>query len=189
MNSRSILFVDGENLTMRYQDMLATGRTPRQGIAYEQGTYIWSDRLTNKPYNGLPDLVRVHYYTSVVGDSDRVECTQRDIAAIHFASQGPDRRHEGQLVPLVFKKDKKSKKTRNVDLQIIVDVMRYAFTDAVDRVYLATGDGDFIPLISEVMRRGKQVELLAFSSGLSPLLRSRVDRLHIIDDIFFEDEA
>ncbi len=67
--------------------------------------------------------------------------------------------------------------------------MRYAFTDAVDRVYLATGDGDFIPLISEVMRRGKQVELLAFSSGLSPLLRSRVDRLHIIDDIFFKDEA
>lgn len=189
MNPRSILFVDGENLTMRYQEMVETGRAPRHGVAFKPATYIWSDRLTYNPYDGLPNLIRVHYYTSVVGDSVLVEDTQREMAAIKFVSQGPDRRHVGQLVPLVFKKDKKSKKTRNVDLQIIVDVMRYAFTDAVDRVYLATGDGDFIPLITEVMRRGKQVELLAFSSGLSPLLRSRVDRLHIIDDIFFEEEA
>lgn len=189
MNPRSILFVDGENLTMRYQEMVASGRNPRDGVAHKPHTYVWSDKLTYKPHDGLPNLVRVHYYTSVVGDSNLVEDIQREMAAITFASPGSGQHHKGQLVPLVFKKDKKSKKTRNVDLQIIVDVMRYAFTDAVDRVYLATGDGDFIPLISEVMRRGKQVELLAFSSGLSPLLRSRVDRLHIIDDIFFKDEA
>ena len=189
MNPRAILFVDGENLTMRYQEMVASGRNPRDGVAHKPDTYVWSGKLTHDPYAGLPNLVRVHYYTSVVGDSALIEATQCEMAAITFASPGPDRRHVGQLVPLVFKKDKKSKKARNVDLQIIVDVMRYAFTDSVDRVYLATGDGDFIPLISEVMRRGKQVELLAFSSGLSPLLRSRVDRLHIIDDIFFKDEA
>lgn len=65
--------------------------------------------------------------------------------------------------------------------------MRYAFTDTIDRIYLASGDGDYAPLIHEVMRRGKQVELLAFSSGLNAVLRPLVDRVHILDDRFFKD--
>ena len=186
MTARSILFVDGENLTLRYQESLQSGRTPRVAVQHKPDVYVWSSKMTYEPYGGLPNLVRVHYYTSVTGDQLLVEATQQEIAEITFASHGADRHHQGQLVPTVFKKEKKSKKTRNVDIHMIVDVMRYAFTDAIDRVYLATGDGDFLPLISEVMARGKQVELLAFSSGLSPKLRSKVDRLHLLDQVFFE---
>jgi uncharacterized LabA/DUF88 family protein len=187
MTPRSILFVDGENLTFRFQEMVALGRTPKPAVVHKPDVYVWHSRVTYDPHGGLGNLVRVHYYSSVVGNPDIVETTQREISDIEFLSFGQERNHVGRIVPVIFKKEKKSKKTRNVDLHMIVDVMRYAFTDAIDRVYLATGDGDFLPLISEVMRRGKQVELLAFSSGLSPVLRSRVDRLHILDSTFFED--
>jgi uncharacterized LabA/DUF88 family protein len=189
MTPRSILFVDGENLTIRYQEMLAAGRKPKTSVEHKADVYVWHTKMTYEPWAGLPNLIRVHYYTSVTGDQQLVEATQRELSQINFVSQNPDRHHQGQLVPMVFKKERKSKKTRNVDIQMIVDVMRYVFTDAIDRVYLATGDGDFLPLISEVMARGKQVELLALSSGLSPRLRSRVDRLHLLDDTFFEAES
>ena len=66
--------------------------------------------------------------------------------------------------------------------------MRYVFTDAIDRVYLASGDGDYAPLTTEVMRRGKHVELLAFSSGLNSALLPLVHRVHNLDDQFFKDE-
>ena len=72
-----------------------------------------------------------------------------------------------------------------MDIQIVIDVMRFAFTDEVERVYLASGDGDYLPLISEVMRRGKQVELLAFSSGLSGALPYSVDSFYSLDNLFF----
>ena len=91
-------------------------------------------------------------------------------------------------MPIIFKKSSKSQKTRNIDIQIVIDVMRFAFTDSIDRIYLASGDGDYMPLIMEVMRRGKQVELLAFSSGLNGELSSIVDRVHRLDDSFFEEQ-
>ena len=186
MSARSILFVDGENLTLRFQEMIAEGREPNKTVKHKQNVYVWHDKITYSPYSGLSDIIRVHYYTSVTGDQDLVEATQRELSELLFASRGSDGHHLGQLVPMVFKKERRSKKTRNVDIQMIVDVMRYAFTDSIERVFLATGDADFLPLISEVMRRGKQVELLALSSGLNPKLRSRVDRLHLLDDTLFE---
>jgi uncharacterized LabA/DUF88 family protein len=67
--------------------------------------------------------------------------------------------------------------------------MRFAFTDEIDRVYLASGDGDYLPLIQEVMRRGKQVELLAFSSGLNNALPYSADNFFNLDPVFFRGES
>jgi uncharacterized LabA/DUF88 family protein len=67
--------------------------------------------------------------------------------------------------------------------------MRFAFTDEIDRVYLASGDGDYLPLIEEVMRRGKQIELLAFSSGLNYTLPYSVDSFNELDIVFFGSES
>jgi uncharacterized LabA/DUF88 family protein len=53
-------------------------------------------------------------------------------------------------------------------------------------VYLASGDGDYLPLLQEVMRRGKQVEVLAFSSGLNEQLTYSVDRFLSLDEVFFD---
>lgn len=181
-----MLFVDGENLAMRYQQMLDDGRKPRGGVAHVKDTYVWHSRMTSTSYNGLPNLARVYYYTSVTGDDDRVEMVRSQLSAITFSSPINGGTHQAQLVPAVFKKLRKSAKTRNVDIQIVIDVLRYCYSGAVDRIYLASGDGDYMPLIQEVMKKGTQLELLAFSSGLNVRLRTAVDRLHLLDDLFFQ---
>ncbi|MEI2646943.1 MAG: NYN domain-containing protein [Candidatus Competibacter sp.] len=187
--SRSIVFADGENLTFRYQEMLAAGKIPRQDTVHVVDTFVWNSRLTRSNYEALDNVIRVHYYTSATGDHDKIAALQEQLSQQKFVSPIGGSFHYGQVVPLVFKKLAQSKKTRNVDIQIVIDIMRYAFTDAIERIYLASGDGDYAPLITEVMRRGKQVELLAFSSGLNSILRSLVDWVHILDDKFFEDEG
>jgi uncharacterized LabA/DUF88 family protein len=189
MTPRSIVFVDGENLTFRYQEMVAAGRIPHQGTAHIADTFVWNSNVTRSRFDALENVIRVHYYTSATGDHDKIASLQEKLSQQTFVSPNGGSFHHGQVVPLVFKKLAQSKKTRNVDIQIVIDIMRYAFTDAIDRVYLASGDGDYAPLITEVMRRGKQVELLAFSSGLNTALRPLVDRVHMLDDKFFKDES
>jgi len=63
--------------------------------------------------------------------------------------------------------------------------MRFALSDAIDLVYLASGDGDYLPLVSEVMRHGKQVYVAAFSSGLNAELTHSVDEFFNLDGVFF----
>ena len=187
MPPRSILFVDGENLTFRFQEMVKAGHVPRSDTVHSVDTFVWNSNVTRSRYDALDNVIRVHYYTSATGDHDKITTLQEELSRQTFVSPTPSGYHHGQVVPLVFKKLAQSKKTRNVDIQIVIDIMRYAFTDAIDRIYLASGDGDYIPLITEVMRRGKQVELLAFSSGLNPALLPLVDRVHKLDDKFFKE--
>ena len=56
----------------------------------------------------------------------------------------------------------------------------------VDALYLVSGDGDFIPLIQAVMRKGMQVNLLALSDGLNPQLPISVDEFECIDFLLFQ---
>ncbi|MBL8419023.1 MAG: NYN domain-containing protein [Dechloromonas sp.] len=182
---RAILFVDGENLTMRYQAMLRDGARPREAILHRPDTYVWREQLTRSRFRSLEKIVRTYYYTSAAGDEDLVNTVRAELARIRYSSRGDDGGMSGQIVPIVFKKSAQDRKTRKVDIRIAIDVMRFAFTDEVERVYLASGDGDYLPLIDEVMRRGKQVEILSFSSGLSEALPRSVDMFHDLDDVFF----
>ena len=182
---RSILFVDGENLTMRYQDSLAEGRLPAEGVIHQKDVYVWHPKITRNQDFELIKVVRVCYYTSVVGDDPKVDAMRRELSSIRFDTIADDGGISGQIVPIVFKKLAKSQKTRNVDIQIVIDIMRFAFMDQIDRIYLASGDGDYMPLITEVMRRGKQLELLAFSSGLNDVLPCSVDSFFSLDSVFF----
>jgi uncharacterized LabA/DUF88 family protein len=69
---------------------------------------------------------------------------------------------------------------------ITIDVMRHSYTDAVDVVYLFSGDGDFVELVKDAGRGGKRVCVAAFSSGLDPRLRLVADRFALLDDLYFE---
>lgn len=184
LTPRSILFVDGENLVMRYQEMLAAGKQPDEPIIHVPDVFVWHPGFMR--WNDLNSVIRVSYYTSVVGDDQRVAEVKKIIAGQTYMSPTDNGAVNGQLIPVVFKKPSRSQKTRNVDIQIVIDVMRYAFTDEIDRVYIASGDGDYLPLLAEVMRRGKQVEVFAFSSGLNPVLPYSVDRFSLLDTPFFK---
>jgi uncharacterized LabA/DUF88 family protein len=186
---RAILFVDGENLTMRFQAMLRAGARPKKSIEHRKDVYVWSEYLTRSPMWTLQKIVRTYYYTSVAGDEPAAEEVRNLLAEIKFSSRGEDGGIDDQrIVAIVFLKSSQDLKTRKVDIRIVIEIMRFAFTDELERVYLASGDSDYVSLIDEVMRRGKQVELLAFSSGLSPLLPRSVDRFHSLGDAFFDTE-
>jgi len=184
---RAILLVDGENLVFRYQEMLKAGRKPLPDVVHLPDVFVWHDSVTTHAAFGY---TRVCYYTSVVGDDDAVATTKAEIGKILFRCS-PDARmqYTGQLVPRVFKKLAKSKKTRNVDIQIIIDVMRSAHAAAHDLIVVASGDGDYLPLFSEVMHSGKQLYVAAFSSGLNPAIPYSVDEFIDLDRFFFAPDG
>jgi uncharacterized LabA/DUF88 family protein len=59
------------------------------------------------------------------------------------------------------------------DVGIAVDAIRTA--EIVDTVVLASGDGDFIPLVQYLQNQGRRVEVLAFGPSASGRLREIAD--------------
>jgi uncharacterized LabA/DUF88 family protein len=181
------LFVDGENLVMRYQAMIADGRKPKKGVIHVPDSFVWHPGITTW---SCMDIQRVNYYTSATGDQQRINELRSQIASttfeyIHeFDNEVPQ--GSAQLLPKVFHKSSKSQKTRNVDINIVIDMMRAAHLGSVEMLLLLSGDGDYIPVIEECMRQGKTVWACSFSSGLNQLLPSSVDLYETLDDIFFD---
>ena len=69
MQYKTIILVDGENLVMRYQRMLSDGNKPLKGVLHESDCFVWHPRIF-KDYK--VDIVRVGYYTTVVGDDAKL---------------------------------------------------------------------------------------------------------------------
>ena len=184
---RTYVFVDGENLVMRYQAMVADGFKPRKGVVHVPDVFVWHPGITTWD---CVNIARAYYYTSATGDSQRIVELRKKIAGTLYSfsferSTFPVADGEAQLVPRIFHKSSQSRKTRNVDINIVIDVMRAGHLDNIDLIYLVSGDGDYMPLIEEVMRLGKEVNLSAFSSGLNEALVSSVDDFYSLDDVFF----
>jgi uncharacterized LabA/DUF88 family protein len=179
MRSHQFMFIDGENLLFRYQAMLAEGKRPRNEVVHRPDEFVWSPHVFD--HTGF-DFVRATYYTSVVGDTDKLTALTGFIKA-----QGVRR---GGIYPLlhvcVFKKDAKAQKTRSVDINITIDALRHAFHNDADEFTFITGDSDFVLLVEAVMREGKYVRVMALSSGLLPRLQHAADNFWPLDDFFFE---
>src|SRR5439155_273362 len=62
---RTLAFLDGENLTCRYQDIVTNGRQPRKEVVHHPDSFVWHPGMTTWSYL---DVIRVAYYTSIVGD-------------------------------------------------------------------------------------------------------------------------
>lgn len=185
MSRRAMVFVDGENTVYRYQAMLAEERHAALHVLHSRDAYVWHHDIAQ--FRAW-DLVRVSYYTSRVGDEDSVHELEIELAKIKYKFLRPSRlRDYGFLVPRVFKKQKKNQKTAAVDINIAIDVLRHVYTNAIDEFLLISGDGDYLPLIQDAMRYGKTVYVGAFSSGLSPLLRTTPDEFIDLDKMFFKD--
>src|SRR3989339_676227 len=59
------------------------------------------------------------------------------------------------------------------DVGMAVDAIR--LSPSVDTIVLATGDGDFIPLVEYLQAHGKLVEVMAFSKSASGKLKESAD--------------
>lgn len=182
---KAIVLADGENLVFRFQAMLEGGRKQRKGVHHIEDVLVWHDAIADE---FMKEVLRVSYYTSVVGDDATILRFKNQISSIQFGYNRGEYSGDARLVPHVFKKEKKSQKSRLVDIHMTIDAMRHSFSEGIDQVFLLTGDGDFYEVIREVMKRGKAVYVAAFSSGLDQRIPSLVDKFVDLDRIFFEPQ-
>lgn len=190
----TLIFVDGENLVFRYQEMIAAGRKPAPGNIHIPDCFIWNQSVLN---DHLWNLKRVAYHTSVIGDDNKVREVRTQIAATTFSCRidvlGESCQHSttrtGQIVPFVRKKASKSKKESICDVGLAVDIMRACYRDHADIIWLFSGDGDFLSLISEIIHSGKVSYVSAFSSGLCEEIPFVVDEFIPLDKHFFVDDT
>lgn len=181
MTNRTIVLADGENLVTRYQSMLSSGATSTEETEHIQDVFVWHPKFTMC----VPmQVFRVSFYTTQVADEDKLEETRRAIASHHYKCHSISRQEYGDIgniCPHVFKKEMRSHKTKSVDINITIDALRHTYNDSMDILFLLTGDGDYIPLIQEVMRQGKRVFVGAFSEGVNPALKHIPDRFFDLD--------
>ena len=182
-----MFFADGENLVFRYQEMLATGRVPKKDVVHIRDEFVWAGGITTGVCH---DIVRATFYTSAFGDEEKVRALRTVIAETAYefvyTPDGDIPQATGSLVPMVFKKERKSKKSRSVDIQMTIDLLRHAMRRDCDHFIILTGDGDFIPIVRECMSLGIEVSVRGFSSGLNPDLKISADTFGLLDDEFFE---
>lgn len=181
-----MLFVDGENLTIRGQQ-LAEARTDVVELSpqiytvpyYVPDVLLWFD-LNPKSLWGPNDwnlqepAIRAHYYTSAIGDAPRLDEIRAYLRQIGFH-------------PEIFQKPK-GVRSKGVDISLTKDMLSHAFLDNYDAAVLIAGDADYIPLVREVQRLGKQVFLSFFQTdglGLNPMLKVLTDGFHPLEPFFF----
>ena len=165
-----MLFVDGENFTIQGQE-LANKKSIAltEGRYYSKNTFLWipgfdaHQRCADGHLTLSPMSIRSMYYTSVVGDTEKMEEIRTKLWELKFQ-------------PETFKKRKQREKAKGVDIALTKDLMFNAFRGNYDVAVLITGDGDFVPVIEEVRRLGKVVYLAFFETiGLSKSLKLACD--------------
>ncbi len=181
---RWMMFVDGENLTIRAQRLAQDkGISLQEGPYFRRDIWVWlpeREATTRLLYNenGPEELqllgVRAYYYTSTTGDEDKIRSIRQAIWDVGFQ-------------PEVFKKPRKQDRTKGVDIALATDLLGNAYRDNYDAAVLVAGDGDYVPLVEEVKRLGKVVHVAFFGEkgrGLSPELRISSDRFWELEHVF-----
>lgn len=172
-------FVDGENFTIRGQEFAkSSGLSLVEGKYYSPNVYLWIPDVG--PRHDLYEdealleysAIRAYYYTSLVGDDNRLTVTRDALWALGFT-------------PSVFKKSRQELKAKGVDITLARDLLMHAVHDHYDVAVLLAGDGDYIPLVDEVKRLGK-VLYVAFvgNDGLNSDLRRACDTFFDLTNLF-----
>jgi uncharacterized LabA/DUF88 family protein len=181
MSPTAMLFIDGENLLIRFEAMLSNGRKPVVDIMHAPGEFVWAPNFAQ--YKDL-EITRASYYTTHVGDDLTQRNLEESLAKLPWHCHRT--RVSGSMNPHVFRKSKKSQKTASVDINIAIDVLRHCYQKDVGAVYIVAGDGDYIPLIKEAMRTGTRVFVGALSDGLNSALPIVPDSFDLLDRVFFQ---
>lgn len=170
----SMVFVDGENLAVRYGSLLQSkGMSAPEHAAFEPDVYVWSTGLNNICYWG--GVRRCHYYTSITGDTDKITDVVDKLKAA------------GIQAPNVFKKTK-NKGSKRVDISLATDMLIHAARKNYETAVLVAGDEDYVPLVEAVKSEGRRVVLWFVSDGLSPALRRAADYFAELDEVLLSPQ-
>lgn len=162
---------------------MALTRKINQNVVHIPDIFIWHQHMGSA--SGW-SAIRVNYYTSATATEDKIVEYEKKIATVLVPKPSES---ASQICPRIFKKAAKSRKTKIVDISIAIDALRHSYHRHVDAIWLFSGDGDYLPLVKEVMRNGTQVWLGAFSDGLDAKLSHSVDRFVDLDQWFFLKES
>lgn len=114
-----MVFADGENLVLRFQEMVRRGFVPQDNVAHERDTFVWSYGFTQ--LGGQHEIIRATYYTYATGDAARVTSVKTQLQEQtfnkHMASPLPN-----HLTARVFKKEARSRSGKGVDIQLCAPV-------------------------------------------------------------------
>src|SRR6266850_4503851 len=82
VSRRMMVFVDGENLTMRFQDMVRKGRTPRPEVKLIPDVFVWQPQTIVETFR--LEIVRVTYYSYAVGTDEQFQKWCDEIRGIQY---------------------------------------------------------------------------------------------------------
>jgi uncharacterized LabA/DUF88 family protein len=172
----NMIFVDGENFTIRGQEFAkANGIELLRGRHWEPDTFLWIPGIHAEypRYSNAAFIAEQHrgadirarrslYYTAVVGDERKLKKARLAIRDLGFE-------------PNVFKKAKGTK-SKGVDVSLTTDLVSHAYRDSYEVAYLVAGDGDYVPMVTEAKRAGRRVVVAFFEKhGLNDELRIAAD--------------
>ena len=176
---RWMLFVDGENLTIRAQEFAKARdcNLADLGDRYLKDVFVWLPHcgwLTPFIFPVHVNAIRAYYYTSVGGDDDKIVQVRQALRYLGFD-------------PQVFKKYSGQQKSKGVDVTLTEDMLSHAYSNNYDAAVLVAGDGDYVPLLEEIKRRGKNLFVAFFSSpslGLNPEIKIVADHFFPLEEQF-----
>ncbi len=161
-NSRFMVFVDGENIAIRYKEHLKSKNVhPEPHVSHLENIYVWTNYL-NMHHHVNCSLIRSYYYTCANADENRIIEIQDELICC------------GITDPRVFKKKNKIRSKR-VDITLATEMLSHSYNDNFEVAVLVAGDEDYVPLVQEVKRAGKQVALWFLKDGLSNHLKRECD--------------
>lgn len=161
-NYRIMIFVDGENLAIRFKQYLKDnpGMKKRADLAFRDDTYVWWKNLSGGIATGGA-VLRTHYYTSVKADHPTIDEVTDEL------------KNAGVEAPRVFKKT--GNRSKRVDIMLTTEMLQHATHGNYDIAVLVAGDEDYVPLVDAVRREGRGVHLWSVPSGLSSALVRAAD--------------
>ena len=170
--SKTMIFVDGENLAIRYgKELMIRGGNPVPDVVFEPDTFVWTKRFYNQIHQRAR-TIRTHYYTSVQGDALKLAKVIDDLRKLNIEH------------PSIFQKQSGSR-SKQVDITLSTDMILHAARKNCETAVLVSGDQDYVPLVEAVKAEGCRVFLWFISNGLSPALERSVDRFFSIDEYLF----
>lgn len=177
IHSRTMIFVDGENLAMCYGRMLGGNPIPENMADwYIPDVAVWSEKIHPRHHqNVTTDIARKYYFTSVCGDEDK-----RDQTTDWLKGKGFE-------LPRVFRRDKQ-RGSKQVDVSLTVAMLVGVTRRHYDIAVLVAGDEDYIPLVKAVQAEGARVHVWFVSNGLSPRLRREADHFACLDSCLYVSE-
>jgi hypothetical protein len=109
-STRVMTFVDGENLAIRYGEMLGH-EPPKSHVIYRKDVYVWSRHASRS--RDLAQYIRRYYYTSSPGDREEQQKCESEL------------RRVGIEAPRIFHKPR-SERSKRVDITLATEMLGHA---------------------------------------------------------------